>query len=148
MLKKEVLSALKVGEKVSFTKTVGESDIYLFAGITGDFSPNHVNEVFMSNTKYGTRIAHGNLIIGYMSTASTLMGVRHREKCPSVVRVNYGYDRVRFLKPVFIGDTISVEYKISLIDDKKDKIFADIKVTNQRGDLVAIATNIIKVIDF
>ena len=64
---------LAVGCAVTFSKTVGESDIYLFAGITGDLSPNHVDREFMKRTSYGRRIAHGSLLIGYMSTASTMM---------------------------------------------------------------------------
>ena len=62
---------MKVGDSVSFAKTVGESDVYLFAGITGDFSPDHIDEEAMRETPYGGRIAHGALLVGYMSTAST-----------------------------------------------------------------------------
>ena len=57
---------------VTFSKTVSESDVYLFAGITGDLSPNHVNAEFMKATPYGQRVAHGALIVGYMSAASSL----------------------------------------------------------------------------
>ncbi len=64
---------VSVGDQVSFSKTVGESDVYLFAGITGDFAGNHVNEEYMKASKYGRRIAHGALLIGYMSTCSSLM---------------------------------------------------------------------------
>ena len=70
---------VKIGDQVSFAKTVGETDIYLFAGITGDFSVNHVNEQYMARSKYGRRIAHGALLIGYASTCSTMM----IEKCGS-----------------------------------------------------------------
>ena len=66
-----------VGLRASFRKTVSESDVYLFAGITGDFSPNHVDEEFMRGTQYGRRIAHGALLVGYMSRASTMIV----EKC-------------------------------------------------------------------
>ena len=62
-----------IGQTVSCAKTVGESDVYLFAGITGDLSPNHVDEAAMSKTAYGHRIAHGALLVGYMSRASTLI---------------------------------------------------------------------------
>jgi len=64
---------VKTGDSVGFAKTVGETDIYLFAGITGDFSVNHVNEQYMAQSKYGRRIAHGALLVGYMSTCSTMM---------------------------------------------------------------------------
>ena len=62
-----------VGQSVSCAKTVGESDVYLFAGITGDLSPNHVDEAAMAKTAYGHRIAHGALLVGYMSRASTMI---------------------------------------------------------------------------
>jgi len=140
------IDSLKVGESVSFSKTISESDVYLFAGITGDFSPNHINEEYMKSTKYKKRIAHGALMVGFMSTASTLMGKRHREICPDVVRVSYGYDHIRFINPVVIGDTITVNYTIIDIDLEKNKIFADVKVVSQRKELVAVATNIIKII--
>ena len=64
---------IAIGHRAEFTKTVSESDVYQFAGITGDFSPNHVNEAFMQQTSFGGRIAHGALIVGYMSTASTMI---------------------------------------------------------------------------
>jgi len=64
---------LEVGDSVTFSKTVGESDVYLFAGITGDFSPNHVNKEVMEGTAYRERIAHGVLSVGFASTTSTLM---------------------------------------------------------------------------
>ena len=64
-----------VGDSVTFTKTVGESDVYLFAGITGDFAPNHVDRTYMARTRYGERIAHGVLVLGYSSTASSLLAI-------------------------------------------------------------------------
>src|SRR5262245_60488018 len=92
-----------VGQSVAFRKTVSESEVYLFAGITGDFAPNHVDEQFMRGTQYGRRIAHGALLVGYMSRASTMIVERITGERASVFPVSLGYDRVRFLKPVFIG---------------------------------------------
>ena len=133
-----------VGDHVSFAKTVGESDVYLFAGITGDFSGNHVNEAFMATTAYGRRIAHGALLVGYMSSASSLMV----EKCQGIsddeTPVSLGYDRIRFLGPVFIGDTITVRYRISAIDPERRRSTGDIEVVNQLGETVAIAQHILK----
>ena len=56
---------VSIGEQVTFAKTVAESDVYMFAGITGDFSVNHVNEEYMKGTLYGKRIVHGALLIGF-----------------------------------------------------------------------------------
>ena len=67
----DAMAALTIGKTVTVRKTVGETDVYLFAGISGDFSPNHVDEEFMMTTRYGRRIAHGALMVAYMSLAST-----------------------------------------------------------------------------
>ncbi|HZF06308.1 MAG TPA: MaoC/PaaZ C-terminal domain-containing protein, partial [Patescibacteria group bacterium] len=61
----EPLAALPIGRKVTVSKTVSESDVYLFAGITGDLSPNHTDEAYMRKTRYGRRIAHGALAVGF-----------------------------------------------------------------------------------
>src|SRR2546428_9036799 len=68
---KETFAALTVGKKVEVYKTVGETDIYLFAGITGDFARNHVDEEFMRRTRYGGGVAHRALLVGDMSRPPT-----------------------------------------------------------------------------
>jgi acyl dehydratase len=135
---------VKIGDGVRFAKTVGETDIYGFAGITGDFSVNHVNEQYMQRSKYGKRIAHGALMVGFMSTCSTMM----IDKCDGTGQgetpVSLGYDRVRFLGPVYIGDTVTLTYTIVEIDPVKRQSLADIRVENQRGELVAVARHILR----
>jgi 3-hydroxybutyryl-CoA dehydratase len=64
---------LKISEKTSFYKNVFECDVYMFAGITGDFSADRVDERAMQSTKQGGRVAHGALLVGCMSTCSTVM---------------------------------------------------------------------------
>ena len=132
-----------IGDGASFTKTVGESDVYLYAGITGDFSPNHVNKAFMERSSYGRLMAHGALLVGFMSTASTLAIAKTRGN-ESEVAVSLGYDRIRFLAPVFFGDTLTTEYRISAIDAERRRSTGDIKVTNQDGVLVAVGQHILK----
>jgi 3-hydroxybutyryl-CoA dehydratase len=133
-----------LGAFTSFSKTVSESDVYLFAGITGDFAPNHVNEQFMRGTQYGRRIAHGALLVGYMSTTSTMVNALMAERVPDIFPVSLGYDRVRFLKPVFIGDTITVSYLVESIDAAKSRSLAKVEVKNDRGEIVAAATHLMK----
>jgi acyl dehydratase len=135
-------AALTVGRKVSVTKTIGETDVYLFAGITGDFARNHVDEEFMRSTRYGRRIAHGALLVGYMSRASTAIC----EGLPGTI-VSYGFDRIRFPAPAFIGDTVTVTYEIVDRDEAALKTFARVTCTTQRGDVVAAATHILKVVE-
>ena len=132
-----------VGDATSFTKTVSEGDVYLFAGISGDFAPNHVNKAYMEKSSYGRLIAHGALLVGFMSTASTQMAMGSRSDT-SVTGVSLGYDRMRFLAPVFFGDTITVDYHIASIDTEKLRATADIRITNQDGTLVAVATHLLK----
>jgi 3-hydroxybutyryl-CoA dehydratase len=130
---------LEVGDSVTFSKTVGESDVYLFAGITGDFSPNHVNKEVMGGTPYKERIAHGVLSIGFASTTSTLMIEKSGGKA-----VSLGYDRIRFVGPIFIGDTVTVTYTIAEIDEEKLRTRADVEVANQRGEVCTVAQHILK----
>jgi 3-hydroxybutyryl-CoA dehydratase len=133
-----------IGDTVRFSKTVGETDVYMFAGITGDFSGNHVNEEFMKKSKYGRRIAHGALLVGYMSTASTLMIDRSLSQGIDSTPVALGYDRVRFLSPVFLGDTITVTYTIKEIDEERRRTRAQVDVHNQAGVLVAVSEHLLK----
>jgi acyl dehydratase len=96
----------------------------------------------MAKSGYGRRIAHGALLIGYMSTTSTMAiaHVRATDETP----VSLGYDRVRFLKAVFLDDTITVTYRIVSIDDARRRSVSDIEVHNQHGELVAVAQHILK----
>jgi 3-hydroxybutyryl-CoA dehydratase len=134
---------LAVGDRTTFSKTVAESDVYLFAGITGDFAPNHVNKAFMEKSSYRRPIAHGALLVGFMSAAAT-QAVGALRASPEEVPVSLGYDRVRFLAPVFFGDTVTVEYRIGAIDRERRRATADIRVVNQDGTLVAVATQVLK----
>lgn len=134
---------IDVGDRVRFAKTVGESDVYLFAGITGDFAPNHVNEQTMLKTSFGSRIAHGALIIGYMSACSTLM-VQKAGPIEGALALSLGFDRIRFIKPVYLGDTVTIDYVIAKIDATRKRANGAITVVNQHGDLVSIADHILK----
>ena len=136
------MDALTIGRTVTVRKTVGETDVYLFAGISGDFSPNHVDEEYMKGTRYGRRIAHGALLVAYMSRASTKMC----QSLPGTI-VSYGYDRIRFPAPVFIGDTVTVTYEIASLDVPARKAFSTVTCTNQRGEVVAAAVHILKVVE-
>ena len=133
---------VQIGEKVTFSKTVSESDVYLFAGITGDLAPNHVNKAYMEKSKYGRLMAHGALIVGYMSTASSMAIADSRDA--DETPVSLGYDRLRFIKPVFLGDTITVEYEIASVDPESRRSTSDIRVVNQDGELTAVGQHILK----
>src|SRR5215470_16064036 len=130
---------VKVGDSARFAKTVGEYDVYSFAGITGDLAPNHVNKSYMEKSSYGRLQAHGALLIGFMSTASSMAIANAREGADETP-VSLGYDRIRFLAPVYFGDTVTVEYTIAAIDEERRRSSSEIRVTNQDGTLVAVGT--------
>ena len=135
---------LKPGQTVTFSKTVGEYDVYTFAGLTGDFSSNHVNEEVMKKSKYKHRIAHGAMMVGFMSTASTMMVEKFAGYNDKETAVSLGYDRIRFIGAVAIGDTVTVNYTIKEIDPARRRSRSEIKVTNQNGELVTTGEHILK----
>ncbi len=107
----KTIQQMKVGDAAELGKTISESDIYLFAGITGDFNPAHINEVYAKGTFFKTRIAHGMLTAGLISAvlANQLPG-------PGTI---YLKQELKFLAPVKIGDTITARVEIiELIPDK------------------------------
>ncbi|HEY1244912.1 MAG TPA: MaoC/PaaZ C-terminal domain-containing protein [Hyphomicrobiaceae bacterium] len=134
---------VKVGDSARFSKTVGEYDVYSFAGITGDFAPNHVDKSYMEKSSYGRLQAHGALMVGYMSTASS-MAIADTRAGVDETPVSLGYDRIRFLGPVYFGDTITVDYCITAVDPERRRSTASIEVRNQNGELISIATHILK----
>lgn len=136
---------VSVGQEVTFGKTVAESDVYLFAGITGDLSTNHVNEAVMAKSRFGRRVAHGALVVGFMSTGSTrLIETFGGGAIGKATAVSLGYDRVRFIAPVFFGDTLSVLYRVTRIEPERGRSYGAITVVNQDGVQVASAEHILK----
>ncbi|TMG27857.1 MAG: dehydratase [Chloroflexi bacterium] len=133
---------IEIGLSTRFSKTVSESDVYLFAGITGDLDPNHVDEEYCKRTSLGHRVAHGALIVGYMSAASTRILEDFERPMVSV-----GYDRIRFIKPVYLGDTINIEYVITSLDRERERIISKVEVKNQQGELVCVADHIMQLVD-
>ena len=117
-----------VGETASFTKTISESDVYSFAGVTGDMNPVHVNKTFAEQTQFGQRIAHGILSVGFISN---VLGTQ----LPGPGAVYLKQD-CRFLKPVFIGDTITATVEVSKKDEDKNRVWFRTYCVNQNQELV------------
>lgn len=99
-----------LGRKAHFSKTVSESDIYLYAGITGDLNPVHCDEEYSKKTKFGGRIAHGLLTASYicMPLGMYLPG-------PGTIQIS---QYLEFTRPVFIGDTITVNLEVTEVMEK------------------------------
>jgi 3-hydroxybutyryl-CoA dehydratase len=129
-----------IGDEVGTARTISESDVYLFAGLTGDIGPNHTNDSYMRETAFGQRVAHGALTLGLMSTCSTKL----IERMGNPPVVNYGYERVRFVRPVFFGDTVTVRYIVREINEDRGLLTAEATATNQRDEVVAAATNLLR----
>jgi 3-hydroxybutyryl-CoA dehydratase len=117
---------LKVGQKVSLTKTITEEDLNHFIAITGDENPIHVDESFAKQTFFGQRIAHGMLSA---SLFSTLVGMH----IPGIGAI-YKSQTLEFLRPVFIGDTLCAWFEIVDIDNEEIEIKSWIE--NHDGDIV------------
>src|SRR5512139_2012941 len=98
-MKGKSISELKVGDSAEFTKTVSESDVYLYAGVSGDLNPAHINETYSQGTFFKTRIAHGMLCAGFISA---VIGM----KLPGPGTV-YVKQELNFRAPVRIGDTVT-----------------------------------------
>ena len=124
----KTINELKIGDVAEFSKTVSESDIYLYAGLTGDFNPAHINEDYAKKTFFKTRIAHGMLSAGFIST---VIG----NKLPGTGTI-YVAQNLSFLAPVRIGDTITAN--VEVIDIMHEKNRARLKTTcfNQEGTQV------------
>jgi 3-hydroxybutyryl-CoA dehydratase len=135
---------IKVGEEATFSKTIGEADLLLFSGLSGDFDPIHVNEEYAKASQFGRRIAHGGLVMGLLSTTASMMSRRAVERGSKGVSVSLGYDRIRFLRPVFINDTLTAHYRVEAHDDARGRSIAAVDVTNQHGELCLVGTHLMK----
>jgi acyl dehydratase len=135
---------LRPGDSVSLEKSVSAEAIRAFADISGDHSPNHVDEKAMAASAYGRVIAHGALLVAYMSACSTAIVERVRGVREHETPVSLGYDRVRFLKPVFAGDRLKLDYTIHEADAGRRRTAAEIRIVNQDGELVCLAGHILK----
>ena len=122
------IQEMKIGDHASVTKTVSETDVYLFAGITGDLNPAHTNEVAASKTMFKTRIAHGMLGAGFISA---VLGMY----LPGPGTIYMGQE-LKFTKPVHIGDTVTATATVEEIILEKNRVILDTTVVNQDGEIV------------
>lgn len=122
-------------------RTITEADIVLHAGQTGDFFPHHMDAEWCKSQDFKERIAHGTLIfsVGVGMTATLI----------NPEAISYGYDRLRFVRPVFIGDTIRV--RVTVREKREHKrpeygiVVESLEVTNQRGEVVLVCDHLLLV---
>ncbi len=135
---------VEVGETTEFSKTVTDADIALFSAISGDFDPIHVDEEYARKTPFGRRIAHGIFVMGLLSAAESEMSRRIVSRGVDAKPVSLGYDRVRFIKPVFVGDTLSARYSILSVDGERMRATGKCEIFNQDGELCLAGEHIMK----
>jgi len=126
---------LKIGEEASFSKTITETDVYLFAGISGDFNPIHLNEEFAKLTPFKTRIAHGALP---QSLIAPVLGMKLPGLGTIAVEIN-----CRFKAPTFFGDTITARARVKEKLEEKRWVRMELTWTNQRGETVALGEAVV-----
>ena len=126
---------LELGMSATFTKTISETDVYLFAGISGDFNPVHVDEEFAKLTPFGTRIAHGALP---QSLIAPVLGMKLPGLGTLAVEVT-----ARFKAPTFFGDTITARATVAEKLPKRRRVRMDCEWTNQRGEVVAVGSALV-----
>ena len=138
---KKVIDEVEIGISESFTKTVTETDAYLFAGITGDLYGIHVNEEFAKTTRFKTRIVHGALLVGFISTVMAKVNGH----IPPPGGVSYRYD-VKFVGPVYFGDTVTTTLTVCEKNPDRSEIICDAQCTNQKGEAVLKGQTVMKVL--
>ena len=124
----KTLDEISTGDQARFSKTIAESDVYLYAGITGDFNPAHVDEAYSRTTAFKGRIAHGMLPAGLISAvlANQLPG-------PGTIYIG---QQLTFTAPVRFGDTITAEVEVVEIDREKKRVRLKTQCRNQDGAVV------------
>jgi len=124
----KTIDQIKVGDADEFAKTVSESDIYIYAGITGDLNPAHINQEYAEKTFFKGRIAHGMLLGGFISCVIAM-------KLPGPGTI-YLSQNLKFLAPARIGDTITAKVEVTEVISEKNRIKLRTTCTNQQGTLV------------
>ena len=135
---------VSVGETARFEKTIRESDLLAFSQITGDEDPIHVDEAYAAKSVFGRRIAHGALVMGLLSTTASMISRRAVERGSRGVSVSLGYDKIRFLKPVFIDDALTATYTIEQVDGEKGRSLSRVEVVNQHGEACLVGTHVMR----
>ena len=128
MLKGKSIEEMEIGEKASFTKTITETDVVNYAGVTGDFNPAHINEEYANDTMFEGRLAHGMLGAGLIST---VLGT----KLPGPGAI-YVKQEVEFKAPVRFNDTITAKVEVVEKNEEKNRVIMDTVCTNQNDKIV------------
>lgn len=128
MMTGKTVDEMEIGDYAVMSKTVSESDVYLYAGITGDFNPAHIDAEYASQSIFKARIAHGMLTAGFISA---LLGTR----LPGPGTIYVGQE-LKFLAPVMIGDTITARVEVAELNKEKNRVTLRTTCENQDKKMV------------
>jgi 3-hydroxybutyryl-CoA dehydratase len=128
----KTIDEIKVGGSAQISKTITEGDIELFARVTGDFNPVHLDQTYAEKTMFKGRIAHGLLSVGLFSN---ILG----NILPGYGTI-YLSQEVKFLAPVRIGDTITARVEVIELIPEKNRVKFKTTCTNQKGEVVVNGT--------
>lgn len=131
-MKGKTIKEIEIGDKAFFQKTISESDVYLYAGITGDINPAHINQSYAKETFFKGRIAHGMLTAGFVSA---VLGMY----LPGPGTIYISQD-LKFTAPVRFGDTIKAEVEVIEIIEEKNRVKLSTICSNQDGNIVLKGT--------
>jgi 3-hydroxybutyryl-CoA dehydratase len=124
----KTIKEIKVGDAAEFSKTISEADVYMFAGVTGDLNPAHINESYAQKTFFKTRIAHGMLLAGFISAV-----IGTRLPGPGTIYIR---QELNFLAPARMGDTITARVEVAEVLAEKKRVVLKTTCVNQEGTLV------------
>ncbi len=124
----KTIDELKIGDFETFSKTISEADIRLFAEASGDFNPVHLDPEFAKATLFKKRIAHGFLVGGLIST---VIGM----KLPGPGTI-YREQQLQFRAPVYIGDTVTARVEVTAMDFQKNRVSLNTTCVNQDDVLI------------
>jgi acyl dehydratase len=128
--------AFVVGDATTFSKTIGEAEILLFAAVSGDNYPLHVDAEYAKATRFGQRAAHGMLTASLLSTVVGLLLQR-----PGGIYVE---QTIHFRLPVFIGDTLTATAEVTELIPERRRMRIAARVENQRGEAVLTGVGVIQ----
>ena len=131
-MKGKTIHQISVGDSATFAKTITDADVKLFAGISGDNNPVHINKEYAKNTMFKDRIAHGMLVA---SLFSTILGTQ----LPGEGAIYVGQD-LKFTKPVYLEDTITATVTVTEVFVEKNRVVLETIAKNQHGDVVIKGT--------
>lgn len=126
---------------VAATKTFSEADVRMFGELIADFHPIHMDAEYAESHPLGGRVAQGALTLGLASTATSRFCDEHRLEALAL-----GFDRVRYLRPVYLGDTVTCSLWVEKFEHPRIECAAEF--VNQRGSVVALARPLLTLVDY